>query len=122
VSRSGEKTATAGAVPPTLAAGRGGAKHPRLRPVGHRHLGAGEIVVEADQLAVGPRSPGDPGEAERKRLEEVRLAGSVRAVDQGDALAGLDDGFTEVAKPARLEQPDEHSERRYTFSRIGMTR
>jgi hypothetical protein len=87
---------------------------------GEVELDPGPLVTEADHVAVVAGLEGAASEPEVEGLEEVRLAGSVRAVNHHDAAGDRRRGIGEVAEPAALDSADDH--RDYTFRRIGITR
>ena len=68
--------------------------------------------VEAHDLALVGGPARAPGAAEVQRLEEVRLAGAVAAVDDRQARAELDVGALVATKVAQAQAGDEHAGRR----------
>ena len=66
------------------------------------------LLAIADQVPVVAGAKGAAGEAEVDRLEEVGLAGSVRAVDHDDVRRERGPRGGEVPEPAALDCADDH--------------
>jgi len=83
------------------------------------HLDAQRRSVEADDLAVVAGAAGAAGETDVERLQEVRLAGAVGAVDDRKAGAQRDLGAVVGAHVADAQAAHQAHQ---TFKRMGMMR
>ncbi len=67
-------------------------------------LDPGGVLAEADQIAVVPGAEGVGDQTEADRLEQIGLAGAVRAVDDDDPGLELGARIGEVAKAPALDR------------------
>jgi hypothetical protein len=70
-------------------------------------LHPGALIAEADHVPVVAGPEGAAGEPEVERFEQVRLAGSIRAVNHHDTVPDLRPVIDEVAEPAALDCADD---------------
>jgi hypothetical protein len=79
------------------------------RPAGRQlELDASRLLPESDQVAVVACPEGATRQSEVDRLEQVRLSGAVRPVDDDDVRRDLRTPLYEIAEAAALDGPKDH--------------